>query len=296
MNPFQSVLLSLDGSPEAARAAGTALWLAETLGATLHIVQAEAQPQPRQGALELLHVPEAQHARVVLHQQPDNPESAVLKAIAKFEIDLVVMSARGESASAGLRLSERLGTVARALIEHAPVPILLLPVRYREALPWKSILAAVSGEVAADRALQVATQLAAALGIKVTAMHVGDGPAEGRTQPFGHYTDAAHHEYPYRIEEMVERGLTSRTPEECECIGQVVFRQGDPATELLDQVERHDASVLALGFHGALIAGRALVFKRLVEKADCALLLVRQGEQPTAWLRVGKALDEGMEE
>ncbi|OWW21168.1 hypothetical protein AYR66_18485 [Noviherbaspirillum denitrificans] len=284
--------MSLDGSPEAARAAGTAIWLAEALGATLHILHAVAQPLPKQDALAQLHVPEMRRARLVLHQQPDNAEAAVLKAIAKFDIDLVVMSARGQSASAGLRLSQRLGSVAQAVIEHTPVPILLLPVRYRESLPWKSILAAVSGETAADRALQVATRLAASLGIKVTAVHVGDGLAEDRTQPFGRYTDAAHHEYPYRIEEMVERGLASRTTEECECVGQVVFRQGDPAAELQDQVDSHAASVLALGCHGALIAGRALVFKRLVESADCALLLVKQTEQPTARLRVGKALDD----
>lgn len=292
MSAYHSLLLLLDGSPEAAKAAGCGLWLAEALGATLHVLHAGDQPLPKLDALARLHVPDVQRAQVVLHQNPENAEAAVLNCIANLDIDLVVMSARGESVSAGNRLPQQLGSVARAVIERTPVPILLLPVSYREELPWKSILAAVSGEAAADRAFEVATQLAAGLGIKVTAVHVGDGPDDDGTLTLGRYADAVHHEYPNRVEEMVERGLASRTPEECESVGQVLLRQGEPAEILLDQVERHEASVLALGCHGAFAAGRALVFKRLVEQAQCALLLVRKVERTTARLKVGRAIDK----
>ena len=37
MKRFRSLLLPLDGSPEAAKAAPCALWLGERLGATLHV-------------------------------------------------------------------------------------------------------------------------------------------------------------------------------------------------------------------------------------------------------------------
>ncbi len=291
MNRFQSLLLLLDGSPEAAKAAGCALWLAEALGATLHVLHAGSQPLPSHDALVRLHVPGAQRAQVVLHQLPEHPEEAVLTTIATLGIDLVVMSARGQSASAGLRLSQRLGTVAQAVIERTPVPVLLLPVQYRENLPWTSLLAAASGEPAADKALDIATQLAAALGLKVTVVHVGDGPPSPDSAPMGRYADAEYYEYPHRIEAMVERGLAGRTAAECECVGPALLRQGDPAAVLLDQVNRHAASALALGCHGSFSSGRAPVFKHLVEQAHCALLLVRQPEKPTAWLKVGKEID-----
>ncbi|OGB26908.1 MAG: hypothetical protein A3I66_20940 [Burkholderiales bacterium RIFCSPLOWO2_02_FULL_57_36] len=291
MNRFASLLLPLDGSAEAAKGAGCALWLAETLGATLHVLHAAAQPLPGREALARLHVPGAQRARVVLHQLPENAEAAVLEAITMYRVDLVVMSARGESASAGLKLTQRLGTVAQAVIEHGPVPVLLLPARYREALPWTSMLAAASGEMAADQALEAATQLAAALRLKVTVVLAEDGPGKPGAMPLGGYADEAYHEYPGRIEEMVERGLAGCSPEECCFIDQVLLRRGDPAAVLLEQVAQRGDSVLALGWHGVLGAGRALVLKRLLEESGCALLLVRKAERSTTRLKVGKDID-----
>jgi nucleotide-binding universal stress UspA family protein len=292
MNRFASLLLPLDGSPEAAKAAGCALWLAQALGATLHVLHAAAQPLPEREALALLHAPHAQRPQVVLHQLSANADAAVLEAIAAYHVDLVIMSTRGESISAGLKLSQRLGTVAQAVMERSPVPVLLLPARYREALPWTSMLAAASGEMAADQALEAATQLAGALQIKVTVMYAEDGPDAARAMPLGSYADAAHHEYPRRIEGMIERGLAGCTPAECYCIGQALLRHGDPATVLLEQAARQATSVLALGWHGALGAGRALVLKRLLEQAECALLLVRKAEQSSARLKVGEKIDD----
>jgi nucleotide-binding universal stress UspA family protein len=291
MSRFASILLPLDGSPEAAKGAGCALWLAERLGATLHVLHATAQPLPAREALARLRVPDARRLQVVVHQLPENAEAAVLEAIAVHRVDLVVMSARGESASAGLELSQRLGTVAQAVLERSPVPVLLLPARYREALPWTSMLAAASGERAADQALEAAVRLATALRLKVTVVHSEDGPPAG-TAPLGAYADAPHHEYPQRLEEMVERGLAGCTPEEGHCVDHVLLARGDPAAVLLEEVARRSASVLALGWHGALAAGRAPVLKRLLAEAECALLLVRAAERSPARLKVGAEIDE----
>lgn len=292
MSHFTSLLLPLDGSPESAKGAGCALWLAETLGATLHMLHAAGQPLPDHEALAQLHAPGAQRPQVVLHQLQENAESAVLQAITSHRVDLVMMSTCGQSASTGHKLPQCLGGVARAVIERSPVPVLLFPAHYREVLPWTSMLAAVSGEPAADEALEVATQLAAALQIKVTAVHAEDGWGTAEPKPLGAYADAAYHEYPHRIEEMVERGLAGCTREECHSIDQVLLRHGDPAAVLLEQITRHGSSVLALGWHGRLHPGRALVLKRLLEAATCALLLVRNVRGPVARLKVGEEIDE----
>lgn len=292
MNRFASILLPLDGSPEAAKAAGCALWLSDALGATVHVLHAAKQPLPVHEALSRLHVPGAQKARVVLHQLSANADVAVLDAIASHHVDLVVMSARGASASAGFNLSQHLGTIAQAVIERSAVPILLLPVRYREALPWTSMLAAASGEMAADEALEAATRLAAALQLKVTVVHVHDGPGPLGCRALAGYADAAHHEYPRRIEEMVERGLTGCTSEECRSVQQVLVERGEPAAVLLKQVIRHPHSVLALGWQGTFRPGHAKVLHHLLEEAECALLLVRKPERSTARLKVGGEMDE----
>jgi nucleotide-binding universal stress UspA family protein len=285
MNRFRSLLLPLDGSPEAAKATGCALWLAGKLGATLHVLHATAQPLPGREALERLRLP-AGHAQVVLHQLAGSAETAVLDAVREHGVELVVMSARGESASAGAALGERLGSVARAVIGACPVPVVILPVLYREALPWHTMLAAASGEPAADRALEAAAQLAAALALRVEVMHSGDGPAGAEG-----YADAAHHEYGRQLQEMVERGLAICTAEESRCVHEVLLRHGDPAETLLEHVAGAGSSLLALGWHGALGGERAPVLKRLLEAAPCALLLVRAPETSPARLKIGEEID-----
>jgi nucleotide-binding universal stress UspA family protein len=292
MSRFASILLPLDGSPEAAKAAGCALWLAEALGATLHVLHATPQPLPAHEALARLRIPDAQRAPVIVHQLTEDAEVAVLEAIAAYGVDLVIMSARGETASAGLELSKRLGKVAQAVLEHSPVPVLLLPARYREALPWTSMLAAASGEAAADQALKAAAQLAAALQLNVRVLHCEDGPAGAGTAALGAYADAPHHEFPRRLAGMVERGLAGCTPEEGHCVDRVLLARGEPAAVLLEQVARHASSLLALGWHGAIGAGRASVLKRLIEQAECPLLLVSSPERSSALLKVGKEIDD----
>jgi hypothetical protein len=91
---------------------------------------------------------------------------------------------------------------------------------------------------------------------------------------------------------MVQRGLVGCRSEECRCVEQVILRPGEPATVLLEQVDQRSSSVLALGWHGAFEAGRALVFKRLLEEAGCALLLTRGRDGSGAHLMVGKEINE----
>jgi len=294
LSRFASILLPLDGSPEAAKGARCALWLADALGATLHVVHATPHPVPAPDELARLRVPHAQRASVVVHQIQGDAVAAVLAEMAAHRIDLVVMSARGESACADAAPSHRLGSIAHAVISRSPAPVVLLPVHSRDSLPWTSMLAAASGEAAADRALASAVRLAADLRLKVTVVHCEDGPSERRSTALGAaYADAPHHEYPKRLEQLVERGLTRCTQQEMGCIGEVLLCRGEPASALLEQAARLGSSVMALGWHGALGVDRALVFKRLLEEAQCALLVVPGPEEGARTrLKVGSEIGE----
>ncbi|TCS39295.1 nucleotide-binding universal stress UspA family protein [Paucimonas lemoignei] len=285
MNDFDSILLPLDGSAEAAKGIGCAVWLARALGATLHVLHATDQPLPVREALDRLHMHGGAQAKLVVHQLTGDPANAVLEAIDAHGVKLLVMSAGGESASTGNAPPHHLGKVAQSVLSHVSLPVMLLPLHYRETVPWTSMLAAASGEAVADQALEAAARLAAALGLKIAVVHSEGGPLSS-------YADTMHHEYPLRIVELVQRGLASCRTEECRCVEQVILRPGDPATVLLEQVAQRSSSVLALGWHGAFAAGRALVFKRLLEEANCALLLVRGEDGQHAHLMVGNEIDD----
>jgi len=275
---FNSLLLPLDGSPEAAKGIGTGLWLAHQLGATLHVVHATEHPLPARVALSRLGIPEAQRDEVVIHQPEESAEVAVLEALREHRAELVVMSARGASVGKdGLPL----GSVAREVLSQCPVPVLLLPLRYREVLPWTSMLAAASGEAAGDKALASAVRLAGALGLEVTVLHSADD----------RYVDSPHHELPRRLQEMVTGGVATADPQEARCVSDVVLRQGDPAAALLEEAVQRRSSVLALGWHGALAPGRARVLKRLLEQSSLALLVTRAPEVSSATLKVGSEID-----
>ncbi len=291
MSRFDSIVLPLDGSPEAAKGVSCAAWLSARLGATLHVLHSGVAPLARAEALSGLRAEHAERATTVLHQTTDEPSRAVRDAVAEHAATLVVMSARGESASVGVEPERSLGRVARVLLEESAVPVLLIPVRYREALPWTSMLIAASGEPAADQALEAAVRLSNALGLRASVVYVEEGGH--RAGPLARYADAAHHEYSERLDEMVRRALACCANEDCRCIDEVLVRRGDPADELLGELERRESSVLALGWHGALGATRAPVLSRLLERAECPLLVIREQARPRARLKVGDEIGAG---
>lgn len=237
MSTFDSILVLRNASPRAPQAERCAAWIADELGAKLHV-----------------------------HSLPEN--RAILGAIAEHAAKLVV--------SAG------------QVVENCPVPVLVLPTSYREALPWRSMFVAASGERAADQALEAAVMLANELHLNVTVAHCEDARSAGA--PLGAYADAPQYEYPGRMDEML-RGLLRHTPAERGCIHRVLLCRGDAATQLLGELEEHESSVLALGWHGAFAASRAPVLRRLLDDAPCALLIVRRFERAGVRLKVGNELD-----
>lgn len=298
MNPFPSILVPLDGSATAARSLGVATWLAARLPARLHLLSATEASLPAREALNRLRVPEEYWPHIELHQAPAYPaEEAILAAIERHAVRLVVMSARGESAEAAAAVEppdplKIVGHVTRAVIERSPVPVLLLPPLYRERLPWERALVPVSGEPAADEALTVAVHLANVLDIRVHVAHVSDSEAsEEGLAAAARYADAAHHEYPGRLEELVVRALPQCSPQECRCIEEAALCRGDIAAELLKLIGEKNISLLVVGWRGRFMTGHAQVLKRLVQVVTGPVLLVKPAARVPFKLKVGEEIE-----
>lgn len=296
MSLFASILVPLDGSRTAARSLGLATWLAGRLGARLHVLSATPRERPPREELQRLQVPEEAWPQITLHQAPAFPESAILAAVRRHDIQLVVMTARGETAEAAAAADQEpdriLGHVARAVIEHSPVPVLLLPPAYREALPWERVLVPVSGEPQDDGAIVLAVRLAQTLDLEVHVAHVanadtGDAGLAARAR----YADALHHEYPSQLEEFVRRALPHCAPEECARVKDIALCRGDVAAELLAMIADRRVSLVVVGWHGRFIRGHARVLKQLIRTVTIPGLLVKAEARMPFRLKVGEAIE-----
>lgn len=292
--PFSSILTPLDGSAVAARSLGCATWLASRLGARLHVLSATSRELPAPDELRRLRVPEERWPAVELHQARSFPVDAILAAIDAHAADLVVMTARGAAVEAGARadLTGLLGHVSHAVMERCPVPVLLLPAGYKEALPWERLLVPVSGGTESDRAVALSVRLAGALDLSVMVAHVTDHARGEELGAQARYSDELHHEYAGQLEELVSRAVPSLTAEQCRRIRGLALGRGEVVDELRLLVQRRAISVLVIGWHGQLGSGRAEILKRLLPVIDVPLLLVRPGAPAPFRLKVGEELGE----
>lgn len=295
MSLFPSILVPLDGSRMAAQALGCAVWLAARLGARLHILSATPQERPAREELTRLKVPDAHWPMITLHQAQAYPEEAILAALARYDVSLVVLTASGETAEtsgSGSGPDRIVGHVTRAVIERSRSPVLLLPPSYREELPWKRALVPLSGEVEADDALALAVRLANVVDLEVHVAHVtdvvtGDESLAARAR----YADALHHEYPQQLAELVGRALPHCTQDECARIADVALCHGDVAAELLDLMARKRISLLVVGWRGRFMSGHAPVLKQLVRAMTQPVLLVKPERRMGFRLKVGEEIE-----
>lgn len=189
-----SILVPLDGSPEAAQALPYARALLPG-GGEIHLFTAVSDlgplvPDPvlsgwqwTPGAeQEAAYAAELNAARAALQQvvtqQPDSgttwsvevalgdPASQILQAIAQRQPDLVVMATHGRGAF-GRTL---FGSVADRIVRNSPAPVLLVrpgstPAPERAAIA--RLLVPLDGSALAEAALPVATALARSLGVPI---------------------------------------------------------------------------------------------------------------------------------
>lgn len=283
MSVFSSLLVCLDGSEAAACALRCAAWLGARLEARAHVVSATPRPLPVHEELTRLRVPESNWSQLTLHQVVSLPEEAILGLAERYDVGLIVLSARGEGTGLG-----NVGHVTRAVLERSNRPVLLLPKAYRERLPWTRVLIPLSAEPEVSPAARVAVALAHDLALDVRIAHVLDDP-ESRTglEAAVSYADAPYHEYPEQLAEIVRRTVSGASPEQCRRITDVALLRGDVAAALLREADRNDVSVMAISWHGKLLGGRARLVKHLLSAATCPLLLVKIVQPGPFVLKVG---------
>lgn len=288
------ILLPLDGSVQAAKSLGCAAFLARGWNARLHVLSANPEELPARKELSRLHVPEAYWSLIELHRVPRYSVDEILAAVHRHRVGLLVLGAQpsadpwsgpesGESA-----LEHAVGRVAESVLENSSVPVLFIPPGYRESLPWRRVLVAVSCRTESERALTFGIELSKTFDLDLLVVHVASG-AEGLVER-SHYSDARHHEFPAQLDELVERRLPRA---ECrQRLKRIALGRGDVVTELSKLIQAESPSVLVGGWHGHLSPGRAAALKRLVLSVPTPIALVRAEDAPRFRLKVGESFED----
>lgn len=196
---IKSILATLDGSEHAATAAQYAIWLAERLqatvvgmhvidvvsiegsGAFLHDVSGSLGFEPYLDFSSKMRDALQERGRIVVEQflatcneRGIRADTHLATGIVANEIceqartaDLVVVGHRGvnERFSTGL-----LGGTTESVTRKCPKPVLVSPIEFR---PVRRPLLAYDGSQRAAAAMHEAAELAAALGLPLTVLHVG---------------------------------------------------------------------------------------------------------------------------
>jgi nucleotide-binding universal stress UspA family protein len=141
---FRRILLAVDDSPSAAHAADVAIELARSLGseiALIHAIDPTLGYAPGSGVppADLLKLAEQEgkrllaefRARVTLGRPAlefaplGTPADAIVSAAGQWPADLIVLGSHGRGGLSRLML----GSVAEAVMRHAPCPVLVVRAR-----------------------------------------------------------------------------------------------------------------------------------------------------------------------
>lgn len=295
MTHTPSILLPLDGTEQAAKSVGCAAFLARGYGGALHISSAIPGGASAQKELERLHVPAAYWPLVELHHIPRYSDQEILAAVERYRAGLLILPAQPSAKawpgpeSGDSALDHAVGQVAESVLERSTVPVLLIPPEYREALPWQSVLVAVSGGRESEGALAFAIELAQTFELGLNVVHVVDGGREGLAARM-RYSDASHHEFPAQLDELLERRLLA-----CCCphrLEQLTLGHGEASTELVKLVHIDRPSVLVAGWHGTLSPGRAVRLKKIVVSVQTPIALIKTVDLPRFRLKVGEDFED----
>ena len=128
---FQRILIAVDGSPIADRAAERGFELARSLGATVALVHVvDPEPLPEGGAAQAEHDGKQLLAEIGRRSLLDpatfvvlgKPATEIVSTARQWQADLVVIGSHGRARIERLLI----GSVAEAVIRHAPCAVLVM--------------------------------------------------------------------------------------------------------------------------------------------------------------------------
>ena len=300
---FTKILLATDGSPEAAKAARTAIALSRNLGSELHVLcvgQVSSAYAPAETEIldyefwkemrefakgeaseklevEVRKIEDAGAKIEKSHVAVGRPEAEIVRLAEEIGAEMVVVGSRG----LGPLRRAVLGSVSNSVVRHAHCSVLVVRGNREDThLPGK-VLLALDGSKSADAAERMAVEISTATGSELSILRVLD------TEAYRPYPGP---EFMEGWEEELERATRHargfldyhalRIKAHDVKVGEAHLAFGDADREIVRFAEGMHADMIVVGNRGLGGVRRALigsVSDSVVRHAHCPVLVARQG-------------------
>lgn len=270
-----SLVVPLDASAHALAALPVAHRLAEILGCTIHLVHVGAQAATPGEVVERIGVSTVDLRGAVLRTKVGDPASGILDTASELHAELIVMCTH----TAGPYVSGHpLGGTARAVLERAPCPVVLVRPE-RGTAPWdfRRMLLPHDGTPSTSGSIAPAVALARRAGAGIDVLHVASPSSHVRSERGAltppRYVDQPQHEWPAWLGEFLER-LGSVCPLASLDV-RMWLGHGVPGEEVLRVAEQQDDDLIVVAWRGAWGDHHASTVKLVVERARAPVLVFR---------------------
>jgi nucleotide-binding universal stress UspA family protein len=165
------LVVPVDGSPFAERALPVAAWLAQELGAPIHLVEIADRDRGTESTIQYVGGLARRHAAATWEVIPGHdPGPAIIAATEAARPSLACLATHGRDRSAAV-----LGSVATSVLDHATDPVMLVGPKARPPSAGDApIVTAVDGTVEDAIVVRVAADWAARLGRRLVVATVAE--------------------------------------------------------------------------------------------------------------------------
>ena len=268
-----TLIVPLDGSREAASALPVARALAAAESATLHILHVSDTMLAAKAMAERLGLAPAEMDGAVLDQRVGAPADEIVLQAHDQGSRLIVMSSRC------VRDAERgaLGSVARAVLRHAPCPVVIVP--HGHASPsWslRNILLPHDGIPTTAAAIARTSELAQKAGAELAVLHIASTSAAPPAEPGAlvapRYLDQPQYEWPAWAREFMDRVVAIGGPPP-DVRMHLFFACGEPADVIVEFAGQHHTDLVVIAWVAGWEPEQRTTMRKVIDQAPAPLLI-----------------------
>ena len=192
---------------------------------------------------------------------------AIVRAAEERKADLVAFTSHGQGGLAQWVF----GSVAQKILRGCSRPLLVVRALEEPIPKVKRIVVPLDGALGSEATIPHAAHIARATGALIELLHV---TSESGVEA----DDSKLRNWHQREKRRVDADFDAIEKSEPDLKFVRVFEEGDPATRILERVEKEPASIIAMGSHGRTGFSRWMfgsVSEKILQAAKCPVLIAR---------------------